>query len=117
MADFTIKRNDTRPRLVTTLVDDFGTSTESALDLTTASAVKFLMRAASAAAGSAPKVNAAAAITDADAGIVTYTWAEGDTDTEGEFEGEFQITWSDDGVETIPNDTYISIQIVDDLGN
>ena len=115
--DFTIKRNDTRPRLVATLIQDFGTADEGPVDLTTAASVKFLMRAANAAAGSEPKVNAAAAISDADAGIVTYTWAVGDTDTEGAFEGEFQITWSDDGVETIPHDSYITIQIVDDLGD
>ncbi len=117
MADFTIKRNDTRPRLVTTLITDFGTAAEGPVDLTSASAVKFLMRSESAPAGSAPKVNAAATISDAAAGIVTYTWVDGDTDTEGIFEGEFQITWSDDGVETIPNDSYISIQVVDDLGD
>lgn len=117
MADFTIKRNDTRPRLVTTLLTDFGTAQEGPLDLTTATAVKFLMRLASAAPGSVPKVNAVAAISDAAAGVVTYTWAVGDTDVAGTFEGEFQVTWSDDGVETVPNDTYISIEVVDDLGD
>lgn len=111
---FYIKQNDTRPRYVATLLDNFGEPDQAPINLTNATSVKFLMRSTGN-AGS-PKVTAAAAITSAASGIVTYTWVAGDTDTIGEFDVEFEITWSDGGVETVPNDGYLSVVIEDDLG-
>ncbi len=112
-----MKRHDTRPRVRVQLMKNVGDDDEAAVDLSAASGVKFIMRLSTANAGSAPDVEAAADITSASTGVVTYTWATGDTATPGVYEGEFQITWEDGGVETIPNEDYITVTVVDDLNN
>jgi hypothetical protein len=111
---FTIKQDDTRPVYVVPLVSDFGGANDP-IDLTDATAVKFLMRLQG--DTGPPKVNAPAVITDAAAGEVTYTWDAADTDVAGTYEVEFQITWSDGGVQTIPNDSYFTVEIKTDLGD
>lgn len=111
---FTIKRDDTRPVYVVPLVSDFGGANDP-IPLGDATEVLFIMRAAG--ETGAPKVNAEADITDAPNGEVTYTWATGDTDEAGEFEVEFQITWSDGGVQTVPNDSYFTVIVKEDLGD
>ena len=112
----TIKQNDTRPKLVVTLLENYGEVDEAPIDLTTATSVKFLMRAQDAPPSDPPKVDAAAAITTAASGLVTYTWDAADTDEAGVFEAEFEITWGDGGVETVPNGSYFTVEVVDDLG-
>lgn len=114
---FIIKQNDTRPRFVVGLKENFGELSEAPIDLTDATSVQFFLRSASAAPEDAPKVDALAAITDAVNGEVTYTWATGDTDTVGEFQAEVQITWSDGGIETVPNSGYWDVTIEVDLGD
>jgi hypothetical protein len=111
---FTIKQNDTRPAWSVPIKENYGESSEAALDLTEAASVKFLMRQKN--DTGAPKVDAAATIEDAEAGVVSYTWEAGDTDTAGNFDAEVEITWDDGGVETVPNDSYWDITILDDLG-
>lgn len=103
---FNIKQGDTRPKYVAVL-----TSNGTPIDLTNATSIKFLMRVE----GQAPKINAAAAFTDRPNGQVTYTWTGSDTDTVATYQGEFEITWSDGGVETVPNDGYLRIEIEDDI--
>jgi len=56
-------------------------------------------------------VNAAATVTDATNGIITYTWVAGDLDTAGLYIGTFTITYSSGVVETYPRDGYIEINI------
>lgn len=112
MADFVIKQNDTRPKLVVALRDDVD-GEDVAVDLTLATSVKFLMRPA---AGGAAKVSKAAAITDAVNGVVTYTWEAANTDTVDAFEAEIEVTWNDGGIETFPAEGYISVDITDDIG-
>lgn len=114
MADLTIKRGDTRPVLGAQLTDN-----ASPLNLTTATAVKMLMRLP---AGPSPKVEAACTITNASTGTITYTWQTGDTDTVGLYNVEFEITWNDGGIQTVPNGTptgatgpYYTVEIVADL--
>lgn len=111
MADFVLKQNDTRPKLIATLAQSVLGSVQPII--LTGSTVKFLMRVGT----GAPKVNRAATITDAPNGIVTFTWQTGDTDAVGTFQGEFQITYSDGGIETVPNNGYLSIEVFDDIGD
>jgi hypothetical protein len=71
------------------------------------------MRAAG--ASGAPAVKDTCVITDAVNGQVQYLWQAGDTDIAGTFEVEFEILWGTE-VQTVPNDSYIAIKIVPDLG-
>lgn len=109
MADFYIKKGDDEPALERILEDING----DVVNLSGAS-VQFLMKRAGA---TTPKVDAAAEIGDpATAGIVSYAWAAGDTDTEGEYDAEFQVTFAGGAVQTFPNDSYLRIRVTRDLG-
>ncbi len=103
MADvFYIKRNDTSPALEYTL--------SPAVDLTGAT-VRFHMKDSS----GAIKVDAAATIKTANPGVVQYDFTAADTDTEGTFTAEFEVTYGDGSIETFPNDGYITVVIKADL--
>lgn len=103
MADFHIKQNDRKEPFNATLKDSSGV----AVDLTGAT-VLFRLRQFGAAAA---KVNASAAIISAAAGTVRYSWASGDTDSPGEYEAEFQVTFSDGTIQTFPNAGVLSVLI------
>lgn len=111
---YTIKQNDTRPRLVANLLQNFGQTDEAAIVLSTATSVRLLMRERG--VGSPATVEGVCSITDADTGEVTYTWAAGDTASSGTYDLEFEITWADGGVETVPSSGYETVVIEDDLG-
>lgn len=105
--DVTIKRGDTRNCIKAILKDSAG----SPVDLTGCE-VKFHM---------APLcrpaiVSRGAHIEDAAAGEVWVVWAPGETDTTGVYRAEFEVVYEDGRRETFPNDGYISIQILKDLG-
>ena len=48
--------------------------------------------------------------------IVTYSWASGDTNTLGEYYGEFKIDLGSTGILKLPQNTYIPIRIVNSVG-
>lgn len=117
MADFTIKKGDTRPILAAVLKDN-----DVVIDLTLATAVKFIMKSQGSPGGAAA-VNAACEFISKPAGTISYTWVLADTATSGLYNAEFEITWTDGGKQTVPNDTiaannvpYYVIEIKDDLG-
>lgn len=110
---FIIKQNDTRPVYTTTLQDNVDTDTPDAIDLTNATGVKFKMRKTG--TTGAPKVNGNMAFVDRPTGKVSYTWVVGDTDTADTYDVEFEITWNDGGVETVPNDSFKTVIVKDDL--
>lgn len=107
-ADFTVKANDTEPSIQATL-----TSGGSPIGLT-GSTVKFILADKT---SGAVKVNAAAVVVDAAAGIVRYDWdgVAGDTDTPASYQAEWEITDSDGGVRTVPTTTYITVDVLADL--
>lgn len=111
MADFTIKRNDTKPLLTATLKSD-----GVAVNLLGAT-VKFIMKKAGAVEA---KVNSAATVTDAAGGAVEYAWVATDTDKEGDYNGEFEVTDGAGKISTFPNGhdgiDYFTIEITEDLG-
>ena len=106
--DFVTKKGDTEPPIEATLEDADG----NAKDLTNANGVRFHMKDPRA---DAAKVDAAATFTDAANGKVEYRWSTGDVDTTGEYEAEFEVTWSDGDEETFPKDGYLDLNILDTL--
>lgn len=104
---FFIKQNDTVPALRAYLRDGDGVGVN--LDGAT---VKFKMRKAS---DATVVVDASASIITALTGLVQYNWASGDTSTVGFYEAEFEVTYGDSTVETFPNNTYILVEITDDI--
>jgi hypothetical protein len=102
-----VKQNDRRPAAAATL--KHGTTI---VPLTLASSVTFKMKPIN---DSEMKVNAAAVIVDAAAGEVEYRWAVGDTDTAGEFLGEWEVIWSDGTPETFPTIDFDRVIIHPDL--
>jgi hypothetical protein len=105
---FYIKQNDTRPELDVFLRDD----KDRSINITGAS-VKFNMRDAS---DNSVKISAGSVTTvSSTAGRVKYSFGVLDTNTSGNFEGEFQVTFVGGQVETFPNDGYIKVIITDDV--
>jgi hypothetical protein len=111
---FEIKRGDNRPIYMGVLMQNFGTPSQTPIDLTNADVVFFIMRLASL-GDVAPHVRAPVNIEDAPNGVVAYEWQPGNTDTPGVYNVEFEINWADGGIETVPNDSYVQITIVEDL--
>lgn len=107
MADFTIKRNDTKPYLGAALL------TNGNAYVLTGASVKFIMKLPGAAV---PKVSAAATILDAATGLIEYRWVAADTDTEGVYDCEWQVTDSELKVITFPNAGYFTVEVTEDLG-
>ena len=107
-ADFVTKKGDTEPPIEATLEDADG----QPKDLTNANGVDFHMKDPR---EDAAKVDAAGSIDDAANGKVSYQWTADDVDTEGDFEAEFEVTWSDGDTETFPKDGYLDLKILDTL--
>lgn len=113
-ADFSIRQNDLLDPIRSILKDANG----AVVDLTTAMGVKFQMSAFSGGVVGASKVNAAATIdSPATAGAVRYNWAEGDTDTAGDFVATWQVTWPSGKPQTFPTVTNLTVLIIPDLGS
>lgn len=106
-ADFVLKKNDTTPQVVMSLMEEDG----SDIDLTGAT-VRFHMTPYG---SSTEKVDTTASILNAEKGIVQYTWIAGDTDTTGWYRAEFEVTYGTGEVESFPNSQDLVIQIVDEV--
>jgi hypothetical protein len=105
---FYIKQNDTRPELDVFLRDD----KDRTINVTGAT-VKFNMRNAS---DNTVKVNNGSVTTvSSTSGRVKYSFSAADTDTAGNFDGEFEVTFVGGQVETFPNDGFIKVIITDDV--
>lgn len=109
---FHIKQHDTRPIMRATLT--FPEDPEKTLSKATK--VQLVMRSKGATDPAAPKVKSDASIADAPNNIVEYEWEAADTDTSGEFNAEFEVTWEDGGVESVPRSDYFIVHVHDDLG-
>lgn len=113
-ADWSMKQHDHRPSIQATLSADLSPA---------GTTVNFIMRPT---LSGAVKVNAAAVIVGTriitpvtgDPYTVTdvrYDWATGDTDTAGQFQAEWQVTWTGGKKQTFPTETYHSLEILADL--
>jgi hypothetical protein len=107
MYDITIKRGDTRHAIKAVLKD----ANDTPVDLTDCS-VNFHMAPLNRPA----VISRAAHIENAAAGEVWVVWGPRETDMAGVYRAEFEVIYDDGRHETFPNDGYISIQILNDLG-
>ena len=113
MTVFEIKRNDTKPYLATTLQD----STGSAIDLTNTSSISFNLATNDNAFTSV--LSGACTITGSTAGQVEYRWESGtstgiDTNRSGLYLGEFEVTYADSSILTLPSDHSLVVKINED---
>ena len=111
MSNFKFKEGDLVPAITATLMQAVGSAAAAPIDLTTASSIKFAM--INKTTGTI-KVDATAAIVSAVAGTVKYQWAGTDTDTAGNYNAEWQITWPA-GKQTVPGSGYDTILIGADI--
>lgn len=102
-----IKQNDLLPVHRATLLD----ANNQPINLSGAT-LKFHMKGRN---STQVKVDAAAVIVDAVAGKVEYRWAPGDTSQIGAFDAEYQITYPGAKPLTVPNDGYMTVQIVAEI--
>lgn len=63
------------------------------------------------AGATAPTINAAATIDDAATGLVSYAWTAGDTDSAGNFQIEWVITYPSGHKRTAPSFGYDNVVI------
>lgn len=103
---FRIKQNDTSPSLQATLKDASG----AVVDIS-GSSVRFHMKSVD----GTLKVDESMTIVDGVGGVVQYDWVSGDTDTVGSYYVEFEVTYSDNSVETFPNNGNASVTVTKEL--
>lgn len=111
MADLTIKQHDLFPVLEVTLTDELGL-----VDLTAATAVKFLAKLQAGATTIVGTMTKAANQTTTGKGKATYQWVSPDTSVIGVYDVEFELTWPSSLPETFPHDSYKTLEIKADLG-
>lgn len=109
---FTIKRGDTSPAIAYRLIGADGL----AKDISGYNDVEFYMRETED-LNVVVQGNVAGnvEVTDAANGEVKYDWQAGDTDLAGSYQAEWQVTYGDGSVETFPNNSYIEVEIVEDI--
>jgi hypothetical protein len=107
VAEFTIKRGSRLPHIQATVTAHGGP-----VDLSQVTAVRFVMTTLA----GVIKVNAAGVVVDATEGVVEYAWAAADTDTPGEYEAEFVLTFDTGEVMRVPTEGYIIVRVVPDKG-
>lgn len=103
---YTIKKGDTYPPLTINVTED-----GDPIDLTAADAVKIILKTT---AGTA--LTFTATITNAMGGVIQYAWQAGDTAIVGSYNAEVEIEWAAGQYQTVPNDSYDSVTIMQDLG-
>ena len=115
---FTIKRDDTLPKIQVQLWDDEAKTEKTDLTLATEQNFHMIDRNQVGLSNPTLKVEAAATVVGAAIdGVLEYAWSDSndDTDTAGIYFAEFEVTWSPTLRTTYPNDGYIVVKIVDDI--
>lgn len=120
-----MKQNDTAPNVRAVLYSVTGDPAVASVVNLSGATVKFIMRTHG---STTAKVDTSASVVSASAGTVQYEWLAADTDTVGEYLGEFEVTDSGSDVTTyfdlrtaqeiadgLPPRP-ITISIIDDLG-
>ena len=103
---FYIKRGDTSPSLQFALAP-------ASVDLTGAT-VRFSMRDRSIGVVTVNRADAVI-VTATGSPMVRYDWTSSDTDKEGYYIAEFEVTYPGGAIETFPNVDFIRVQISEDI--
>ncbi len=115
---FTMKQDDTLPKIQVQCWDDEAKTVKTDLTLATGQTFHMMERDEADKAVPTLKVEAVASIVGAPTdGVLEYAWsdANNDTDTAGKFFAEFEVTWSPTSRTTFPNDGFVFITIGRDL--
>lgn len=107
MHDFKIKEGDTFPALEAQLLDE----NREPRNLQSVNKVRFHMKSVDT---QDVVVDGTANVLSASEGKVVYEWSDGDTDTLGRHEAEFEIEYNN-GVETFPNSGNIEVYITEQI--
>lgn len=103
MGTLNMKKDDLEPKFIATLYNADGT----VVDLTSASSVSLIVKQQ----GGAKYFKSAGAFENRSGGIVSYTWASGNTDTVGNFQMEWEVIWPTARPETFPSNGYDSLVV------
>jgi hypothetical protein len=106
-SEFFLKLNDRLPVIQSQLSDYYGY-----INLNSASGVTFVYRPAP----TGTTIIRNATIVSGDIGLVQYSWVASDVSTPGVYNCEWRIGFNDGRQMTIPNDSYITFEILDNLG-
>ena len=109
MVDFYIKQGDTDPIIQATLSTS---ATDVISSVTFWMADQYGNKIVSGAAATIVTQPSASA-----QGVVSYSWATGDTNVAGRYKGEFVVTFNDGRVETYPNSRYLHIEVLTNINN
>lgn len=109
---FTIKRGDTWPhfRFQLQSADPASNTGFIPIPLGEAEKVELKMRSPSVLVATGP-----VEILQASRGECVYEWETDDLGTAGTYNVEAEITWGDGTVTTVPNGSYVTVRVVDDL--
>lgn len=113
---FTMKEHDSLPTRTISLIqtDPANPNATIPVDLTNAASAKLIAKVPP---SGATFTSVLAFGSPRSGGTVIYTPIAADTAVAGSYQAEVEITWSTPaGVETFPNDTYFTINIIADLG-
>lgn len=109
---FRIKQGDTLPNIPFQIFKPDGVTPE---DLTGAD-VSIVVRTKGGTNATPVLFKKPCDITDALLAKGVYDWDAGDTAVAGNYEYEFEITWADGNIQTVPVETYLELLIIDDIG-
>lgn len=109
---FRIKQGDTVPNIPFQVFEPDGVTPANL----TGATVRIVVRTKGGSNATPPLFKKPCVLTTPADGIGHYDWDEGDTDIGGNFEYEFEITFGDGNIQTVPVDSYLDLVIVDDIG-
>lgn len=109
---FAIKRNDTLPYLRVNVKTRGEFNEIIPYNLSALTACTFTM---SDETGNLKISSSNADIVCMTGGTIQYAWTNGDTDTSGKYNGEFQLIFSGGTKLTVPTTSYIEIVVIKDL--
>jgi hypothetical protein len=106
MSEFTLSRGDTAPAIDAFVTDDAG----EAIDLTGATGVTFSMWSVDDLNTAVINAAGASVVAPGTLGLIRYSWAEGDTDTPGNYLGRFALTLNGERM-SVPGGGWVLIRI------